>query len=1444
MKVVEPTEETRKRTRNFGMVVIPVALALICMGVGYWFYIQSRELHFTERYLRALAALAERTESALDGLDRGVTNADEKWQRLAPAAADGLEERETKHKLEAQLKLVGLALSRRPPSLPSGTDTDTSREADADGTGKQSSAPQQAGDVGRVFAVPQTVRAERSRSSDCLIRSAVELPPVQTVDAMIYFCRPLTETPTFIDATQAVAQPSSVNTVNLFEGGNRWCGEKELSEIVGPLLKGTPLWGLDLFVIDDSGRTVYARDKSGLRLARLRKSAPSSAGKKGDGAASDTEAATLPTLEEVSTSTIVRSIEIEGASYKLFSQPLRLNRGTAGPDQTWAVGTLVPTHALHGDTRRVPLVALGAVPLLVLLTVLALPILHVLSVGAREPLTIWAVIGVCLSLFVGTGLAVILAFDGYAYWRFGERVDEELFELADAIQESFQSEAEAALTVLEAFEQRNIRPDGLRGDSGEEHICESVLGDARCKSRRLLGRFTDAEHPPTEFRLDVSDIAAAFEKYPAFEMLVRTNASGLQIEKWTTSQTATPIFDMRDDNAFRDAIDGRLLAFGARTAMLTVMSSPNTGEVKTVLSMPNDDPANPGIDGVAMILPELLSVVDPVVLPGTGFAIIDNTGRVLFHSNAGLRLYENFFAEAAGEERLRSAVFARRHGYHDLDYHGTSQRLYVQPLRPTPWSLLVFRAKDGPRTLNLEVVLSALLCFLGLVPVYAAWAMAAGWLLGVRLRAIAWPDPNAVLRYVLLGAALAGLATSLSWSLLHNHGWPALLAITSTSLTAIGLVIVGLGFGRSDRPGRWIVAFAIELGLLAMGGSLALEAAGPLAASAWLAAVAALLIIIGAWEPNWLARPVRTGVSFTAAYVSMATLLLVIIAALPAAAIFRDAFDLGSEAFGRAGQIKLADSLVSHRLSMRRKAKRVPHGSDGTTSQFSLEDFWNSRDWEEPALATLLSIAKTDDSGSRPTPADPGNMPLHQWLSASCVADDDDAYASADYCRMLDRNFTGPLLHALPVYGEDATAHRHTVFSAASDGSWSDETGTLDVTPLFVAELPMIPPMRPVLRWPATISGWLLAGSLALFGLAALSRLLLWLLQRVYSLDLWETGAILGGIEPIQGRYYLRPGSLELDRIERRVLAAEGQIIDIAKLSRPRDLEQAIMHVFRGSVLLRSFERGIDQPEWNRAKLALLEELLGRGLHVDVVTETDILPYFGRRLNSDADPADSTYLTEIESGCWARALSRLEKRRSDLPDAPAPPRQGESETLRAECRATSRLRAIEREIRADARWTALSHDALVRHVGDLADAHYRSIWHSLTDEERLELYHIAKHGFANPKKRDLICQLMKRGLVRRDPTLRLMNESFERFATRVEDRATYRSWERAAGISAWTWVRNGVMATAVLAGVFLFLTQPEAYAKWVGLLAALTTVGGAMSQVLGLFQGRRPASPS
>jgi hypothetical protein len=348
------------------------------------------------------------------------------------------------------------------------------------------------------------------------------------------------------------------------------------------------------------------------------------------------------------------------------------------------------------------------------------------------------------------------------------------------------------------------------------------------------------------------------------------------------------------------------------------------------------------------------------------------------------------------------------------------------------------------------------------------------------------------------------------------------------------------------------------------------------------------------------------------------------------------------------------------------------------------------------------------------------------------------------------------------------------------------------------------------------------------------------LVDRVFCLELpYQVAADDGAVVAARGSFFLRPAQATMAG-----LAQGARVIDLNAITQPTELEQVVADLHAPRVLVTHLERQIDDPAWNEQTLALLQRLLSQpDLQVDVVSELDVLRHFAHRARAKNDAAAGPAApSPSQMARWAEVLAQLDKQRSELPAAPDPLQPGESETLAYECRWTARLRGIEAAIRSDRRWTALSRTELIRHVADVADAHYRTLWAALTEEERLQLFQLAQEGYLNPRNGDLARRLVRRGLIRRDPALRVINESFRHFVQRAEDGATIKSWQRAAGTSTWAWLRTGVTAVVVVVGVFLFLTQPDVYAKWAALLTALTAAGGNMSQLLGLFQGPRGSS--
>ena len=96
---------------------------------------------------------------------------------------------------------------------------------------------------------------------------------------------------------------------------------------------------------------------------------------------------------------------------------------------------------------------------------------------------------------------------------------------------------------------------------------------------------------------------------------------------------------------------------------------------------------------MATLVTPLLCLIHPILSPDYGFAVIDESGAVLFHSDAAKNGRENFFDESLDSRDLRAAVSVRQESMLSVIYEGREHRLCVRPfatIQQCPWSLIVF----------------------------------------------------------------------------------------------------------------------------------------------------------------------------------------------------------------------------------------------------------------------------------------------------------------------------------------------------------------------------------------------------------------------------------------------------------------------------------------------------------------------------------------------------------------------------------------------------------------------------------------------------------------------------------------------------------------------------------------------------------------------------------
>jgi hypothetical protein len=227
-------------------------------------------------------------------------------------------------------------------------------------------------------------------------------------------------------------------------------------------------------------------------------------------------------------------------------------------------------------------------------------------------------------------------------------------------------------------------------------------------------------------------------RYPYVNNAFWTDDDGHQVVKWSLSSYVTPMIDVSTLPIYTHPkttyLDSKPPAFYFESLL-----PPNKLEYLAGVTMTTEDcitNAPPSIrgdirGGSAFLTAQPLSLIDPILPLGYGFALVDQTGLVLFHADKTKNQRENFRQESDWSRQLYAATFGHATPYSlPIKYLGTDYLARVIPipgLSQSPWSLIVFRDLTSVRTINLQVMTMAttlLLAILaGPVLVMAIWGL-------------------------------------------------------------------------------------------------------------------------------------------------------------------------------------------------------------------------------------------------------------------------------------------------------------------------------------------------------------------------------------------------------------------------------------------------------------------------------------------------------------------------------------------------------------------------------------------------------------------------------------------------------------------------------------------------------------------------------------------------
>ena len=382
--------------------------------------------------------------------------------------------------------------------------------------------------------------------------------------------------------------------------------------------------------------------------------------------------------------------------------------------------------------------------------------------------------------------------------------------------------------------------------------------------------------------------------FSAFEYVDWIEADGSKKVRWSplADKTLRPI-TVADRSYFKDARDGPQYSIdGSPRFAIEQVLSRTTNELLLMMAMPSVAFKEHPVADVGL---RPLSVSNPVLAEGYGFAILNTDGTALFHSEASRIFVENLFEECPERPELRWIASRRVQAYSTTNYEGTPHRMLVSPipgLEQLPWTLVVYRDMSHPRMMRIQILWDAIVAFAAYL---AALALLTGCiflvlrairLLPRHLLGLSWWSHR---QGAFPNAAAAGIVMLvIAWRALNRQDGPELF-YTAVWLTA---VFIGVSAAALRRPmgGRWIRSGWTSTAAVPVAAGVSALTVGD-----WKAALVSvpLLAAGGLWLTRWCGRmPKRRYASLQlGSWVAWNVMLVLMLCSMPVFFLGRFAYD-------------------------------------------------------------------------------------------------------------------------------------------------------------------------------------------------------------------------------------------------------------------------------------------------------------------------------------------------------------------------------------------------------------------------------------------------------------------------------------------------------------------------------------------------------------------------
>ncbi len=361
----------------------------------------------------------------------------------------------------------------------------------------------------------------------------------------------------------------------------------------------------------------------------------------------------------------LRTVNIGGKDYVIFSHVVTINQNTR-----WAIIGLVDEKSYQNERGQLPLALSQLLLTIGIGIVIMLPWLKLFHMGNKDKLTIFDGVATVLISMLLMSLLVLIIFKYSFFFITRPGVD---FKKRDSIPSqiitAYNKDIKTADTLLTNY-------DRLQTDLKHNIV--------------YLGQ-KDIDSPGTALTVPQKQVLNAVQaKNIEVKQVYWLAANGMEESNWTTAGINAPHTNFSNRDYFKNTQENKFNWSGGGSLYVDQLISRTSNEFTSVIAKKS---VKAGASVVGMSF--TAKSVDSVLMPdGYQFAIIDSTGKVLYHSNADRNLNENLVYEFADSTELVSAMAAKSDTGFNARYYGKEYNVRIKPFKALPYFVVVFENKD------------------------------------------------------------------------------------------------------------------------------------------------------------------------------------------------------------------------------------------------------------------------------------------------------------------------------------------------------------------------------------------------------------------------------------------------------------------------------------------------------------------------------------------------------------------------------------------------------------------------------------------------------------------------------------------------------------------------------------------------------------------------------